>query len=97
LERPIVFGLGWCEGENLVTGDPVGLLPHTFSLVPPPNFGVLPAGDQNPVEDERCIGFVCISRAIERCYLSGVKTYRTWALQPSRFINEIGLEIDDKE
>lgn len=91
LERPVVFGLGWCEGENANTGEPVGLLPHTFSLSPPPDFGVLPGGDQSPIEDERCIAFVCISRAIERCYLSGIKSYRTWVMGPSRFIYEMEL------
>jgi DNA helicase-2/ATP-dependent DNA helicase PcrA len=91
LERPVVFGLGWCEGVNSETGQDVGLLPHTFSLSPPPDFGVLPAGGMSPVEDERCIGFVCISRAIERCYLSGIKNYRSWNLGPSRFIYEMEL------
>jgi DNA helicase-2/ATP-dependent DNA helicase PcrA len=91
LERPVVFGLGWCEGINNETGQDVGLLPHTFSLSPPPDFGVLPAGEMSPMEDERCIGFVCISRAIERCYLSGIKSYRSWNLGPSRFIYEMEL------
>lgn len=91
LERPVVFGLGWCEGVNTETGQDVGLLPHTFSLSPPPNFGVLPAGEMSPIEDERCIGFVCISRGIERVYLSGIETYRTWNLGPSRFIHEMEL------
>jgi superfamily I DNA/RNA helicase len=91
LERPVVFGLGWCEGVNSETGQDVGLLPHTFSLSPPPDFGVLPAGEMSPMEDERCIGFVCISRAIERCYLSGIKSYRSWNLGPSRFIYEMEL------
>lgn len=91
LERPIVFGLGWCEGENTKTGMPVGLLPHTFSLTPPPDFGVLPGGPMSPIEDERCIAFVCVSRAIERCYLSGIENYRTYNMGPSRFVEEMGL------
>lgn len=90
LERPIVFGLGWCEGINMDTGLPVGLLPHTFSMVAP-DFGILPSGSQSPMENERCIGFVCISRAIWRCYLSGIENYRNWILRPSRFIKELGL------
>jgi DNA helicase-2/ATP-dependent DNA helicase PcrA len=91
LERPIVFGLGWCEGVCSKTSRDVGLLPHTFSLSPPPNFGVLPGGGMSPMHDERCIGFVCISRAIERCYLSGIESYRSWNMGPSRFIYEMEL------
>jgi DNA helicase-2/ATP-dependent DNA helicase PcrA len=91
LERPVVFGLGWCEGENATTGEPVGLLPHTFSLVPPPDFGVLPSGDKSPVEDERCIAYVCVTRAEQRVFLSGIKNYRTWKMYPSRFISEMGI------
>lgn len=97
LERPIVFGLGWCEGKNISTGEPVGLLPHTFSLTPPPNFGVLPSGSQSPVEDERCIAFVCVSRAIKRVYLSGIRNYRNYVMWPSRFVSEIGLEEEKEE
>jgi DNA helicase-2/ATP-dependent DNA helicase PcrA len=91
LERPVIFGLGWCEGENTKTGESVGLLPHTFSLSPPPDFGVLPSGGMSPLEDERCIGYVCVTRAEEKVYLSGIKTYRTWQMGPSRFIYEMEL------
>jgi DNA helicase-2/ATP-dependent DNA helicase PcrA len=91
LERPVVFGLGWCEGENITTGEPVGLLPHTFSLVPPPDFGVLPGGDKSPIQDERCIGYVCVTRAEQHVFLSGIENYRTWKMYPSRFISEMGI------
>ncbi len=91
LERKVVFGLGWSEGVCTKIGKDVGLLPFTFSLSPPPNFGVLPGGSMSPMEDERCIGFVLISRAIERCYLSGIKSYRSWVMGPSRFIYEMEL------
>lgn len=91
LERKVVFGLGWCEGIDTKTDEPRGLLPHSFSLSPPPNFGVLPSGGMSPVEDERAIAFVCITRAKERCYLSGIETYRTWQMWTSRFIREMGL------
>jgi DNA helicase-2/ATP-dependent DNA helicase PcrA len=89
LERKVVFGLGWCEGINNDTKQDVGLLPHTFSLVPPPNFGVLPNGDKSPIEDERCIAFVCVTRAAERVFLSGVESYRNYTMWPSRFIKEM--------
>jgi len=91
LERLIVFGIGWCEGICIKSGRDVGLLPHTFSLSPPPNFGVLPPGRMSPMEDERALGFTLISRAIERCYLSGIKEYRSYNLGPSRFIYEMEL------
>jgi len=91
LERKVVFGLGWCEGYSLLDDMPRGLLPHTFSLVRPPNFGVLPGSGKSPVEDERCIAFVCVSRAKEKVFLSGCETYRDWIMQPSRFIKEMGL------
>jgi DNA helicase-2/ATP-dependent DNA helicase PcrA len=91
LERLIMIGLGWCEGENTMTGESVGLLPHTFSLTPPPDFGVLPSGGMSPVPDERCIGYVGVSRAEEKVYLSGIKNYRAWRMWPSRFIYEMEL------
>jgi DNA helicase-2/ATP-dependent DNA helicase PcrA len=91
LERKVVFGLGWCEGIDTKTEEPRGLLPHTFSMVPPPQFGILPSNGVSPMEDERCIAFVATTRAAERVYLSGIKTYRTWILEPSRFIKEMGL------
>lgn len=94
-ERSVVFGLGCCEGTDLNSGDPRGLLPHTFSLTPPPDFGVLPSGGMSPVEDERAIMFVLITRAKDRVFLSGIESYRTWALGPSRFINEMGLIEDE--
>lgn len=97
LERKIVFGLGWSEGVDLNTDEPRGLLPHSFSLAPPPSFGVLPSGGMSPVEDERCIGFVLVTRAKERCYLSGIETYRTWQMWPSRFIKEMELIKDETE
>jgi superfamily I DNA/RNA helicase len=95
LERPVVFGLGWCEGENVTTGEPVGLLPHTFSLVPPPDFGVLPSGDKSPIQDERCIAYVCVTRAEQRVFLSGIENYRTWKMYPSRFISEMEIGYND--
>lgn len=91
LERKVIFGTGWCEGYD-PNGESRGLLPHTFSLTDPPQFGILPSGGMNPIEDERCIGFVAISRAKEKVFLSGCSSYRNWTLQPSRFIREAGLD-----
>lgn len=92
-ERPVVFGIGICEGVSTgFTKQPCGLLPHTFSLINPPNFGVLPTGGKGRIEDERCIFFVLISRAKERVHLSGVRYFRENIMQPSRFIHEIHLK-----
>lgn len=87
LERKVVYGIGWCEGHDHL-GFPVGLLPHTFSLRPPPQNGVLPGGGQGRVEDERCIAFVCISRAMEKVRLSGFESHLTRMYRPSRFVEE---------
>lgn len=100
-ERKVVFGIGFSEGYmRRKEGEevPVGLLPHTFSLSAPPQFGVLPTGGGGSVADERCIAFVLVSRAMERCYLSSIQTYRKgWVLSPSRFIRELGLIEGEKE
>jgi superfamily I DNA/RNA helicase len=89
--------MGWCEGVHSATGDPIGLLPHTFSLIDPPQFGVLPAGIKSPIEDERCIGFVCISRATKKVYLSGCAEYRGHKMWPSRFVDETELNKVEEE
>lgn len=91
-ERPVVFGIGIAEGYKIGKNglQPAGLLPHTFSLIPPPQFGIYPAGHQNPIEDERCIFFVLISRAKEEVHLSYPTRYRDAQLGPSRFISEMG-------
>jgi len=92
-ERPVVFGIGICEGVSTgFTKQPCGLLPHTFSLINPPNFGVLPTGGKGRIEDERCVFFVLISRAKERVHLSGIRFFRENIMQPSRFIYEINLK-----
>jgi len=91
-ERDIVFGMGWCEGIDKF-GQPVGLLPHTFSMRPPVIQGALPIGSQGRVEDERCLGYVQITRAKLEVHLSGCAVYRKNEMQPSRFIKEMGLEI----
>lgn len=91
LERPVVFGMGMVEGQHTKSGEPRGLLPHTFSLIAPPIDGVLPTGGQSPVEDERCIAFVCVSRAKEVCRLFGCRKYRGADMGPSRFVNEMAL------
>lgn len=91
-ERRVVYGLGFSEGWQAGHPEsPAGLLPHTFSLRPPPVFGVLPTGGQGRIEDERCCAYVLVSRAKERVFLSGCKSYRTSVMQPSRFIGEMGM------
>jgi DNA helicase-2/ATP-dependent DNA helicase PcrA len=97
LERKVMIATGLSEGVDGKTEQPRGLLPHTFSLVEPPQFGILPTGHMSPVADERCILFVGISRAKERCFITGCSQYRTWKMQPSRFIQELGLLVIEKK
>lgn len=93
-ERDVVFGIGMAEGVDKRSGTPRGLLPHTFSLIPPPQMGILPTGAMGELEDERCMAFVLITRARERVYLSAPRVYRTAEMWASRFVSEIGL-IDE--
>ncbi len=86
-ERPVVYGVGMSER----------LLPHRFSMELPPQFGVLPTGGMGRVEDERCCGFVLVSRAKEEVHLSSVRYYRKDVLVPSRFLWELGLVPDISE
>jgi superfamily I DNA/RNA helicase len=99
-ERPVVFCMGWAEGyktNKAGVEQPAGLLPHTFSLSDPPNFGVLPvAYKRSPIHDERSIAFVAITRAEEECYISGCRYYRDWVMSPSRFVSEMGLVVEDE-
>lgn len=90
LERPVVYGPGWCEGFT-PQGNPVGLLPHTFALTDPPQLGVLNLSGRARIEDERCIAFVLVSRAMEICHLSYPRMYRNNNMGASRFLVEIGL------
>lgn len=94
MERPVVFGIGWSEGE-MITQDGrvirVGMLPHTFSLIPPPKTGVLDLNFMSKMEDERCMAFVLVTRAKEEVYLSGVRFWRKAVMRPSRFVVEMGL------
>lgn len=96
LERDVVFGIGWGEGyvDTKDGPEPRGLLPHTFSLMPPPQHGILPIGGMGRVEDERCLAFVLITRARQEVYLSYPVEYRGATFGPSRFLVEMGLVED---
>lgn len=85
LERPVVMGMGMSEGRS---GDH-GLLPHTFSLVDPPNNGKLPGAGRGRIEDERCLFYVLVTRAREFLVLSTLENYREKPMIPSRFLDEI--------
>jgi len=85
LEREVMYGVGLSEGEK------AALLPHTFSLVPPPQNGVLPTGGMGRMSDERCIAFVLVSRAKSEVHLSGIREYRHNVMHTSRFVEELGL------
>lgn len=94
MERPTVYGIGWCEGEKVTDNYtmPVGLLPHTFSLCEPPAKGVLNFGGKSLVEDERCIAYVLITRAQEQVFLSGFMNHRGANMWPCRFVDELDLK-----
>ena len=93
LERPVVYGMGITEGADK-HGNPNGLLPHTFSMVQPPQFGVLPSGGMGRIEDERCIMFVLCSRAKDEVHLSGAQMRSNSIHGPSRFLMEMGVVND---
>lgn len=91
LERRCVIGVGVSEGlgRDPKSGDPYGLLPHTFSLTEPPRNGKLPGSGRGRVEDERCLFYVLITRAKELLILSSLETYRDKPMMASRFISEM--------
>jgi len=91
MERPIMFGIGWCENASESTG----LLPHTFSMGVKPPGGILDFGNSGNIEDERCIGYVCVTRAKDRAYLSGFRNFREKVMLPSRFAYEMDLVKDE--
>jgi len=94
LERDFVFGIGWCEGfKKLKSGEyqPVGLLPHTYSMISPPRKGVFPSLGQGSIPDEVCLAFVAVTRARLQVYLSGFSSMNDWKMKPSRFIGWLGL------
>jgi DNA helicase-2/ATP-dependent DNA helicase PcrA len=103
LEREVMFGVGWCETEDdeerLKTEPgfrPAGLLPHTYSKGVSPPQGVLSFGNTSRLEDERCIAYVCVTRAKQSVYLSGFADgYVTYGR--SRFATEIMAEKEQEE
>lgn len=91
-ERPWVIGVGISEGDRTVNKNPVaGLLPHTYSMTTPTNDGKLPGKGQGLIEDERCLFYVLITRAMRGVVLTGIRKYRHVWMKPSRFVEELGL------
>jgi DNA helicase-2/ATP-dependent DNA helicase PcrA len=90
LERDVVYGTGFSESADSEE-KPIGLLPHTYSLVTPTKTGVLNFTSAGLLTDERCCGFVCVSRARYELYLSSVRNFRDYTMKPSRFIYEMGI------
>jgi superfamily I DNA/RNA helicase len=89
LERPNVWVLGLSEK----------LLPHRFSLGDPAPTDGLPMMQVSTVVDERNIAYVAVTRAIRECHLSGTETWPTikGQLEPSRFVEEMGVEVPVSE
>jgi len=88
LERPCVFAVGMSEYSEMQETGVTSLLPHTFTFVSPPNQGKLPSGGRNRLEDERCLYFVLLTRAMEKAYVFSPYEFRKQPMQPSRFIHE---------
>ena len=73
----------------IVAGMEEGLFPHSRSVE-----------DEEDVEEERRICYVCITRARERLILTGAARRRVFgdyqATEPSRFLDEIPAELMDR-
>ena len=80
LERQVVFGIGWSEG----------LLPHSNTIWPAQVVtNALKIDSVSDIKDERCIAYVCFTRAKHKVYLSYVKNWQGKFLMPSRFLFEL--------
>ena len=82
--RPVVFGLGWCEGKPAAGRRPTGCLPHSYSLQDE---------ELRAIQAERRLAYLLVTRSTALLQLSGVARHpRTGAvLVPSRFAAEMGL------
>ncbi|MCM3667510.1 ATP-dependent helicase [Mesobacillus maritimus] len=69
-----------------ILGTVDGSLPHDFAL------DSLRNGDQEPLEEERRLLYVAITRAMERLYLSVPQYRRGRKAQPSRFLSHLRKE-----
>ena len=85
LERKVAFVIGCNQG----------VLPHRRSLgYSRPD--ELPAPYPSSVADERCIMFVAVTRAKERLLLSSTEHYNNDVLEPSQFLREMELIVDEE-
>jgi DNA helicase II / ATP-dependent DNA helicase PcrA len=82
LEYPVAFNIGVSDG----------LLPHFRSIEDSEN-GTKPLA----VEEERRLLYVGITRAESLCYLSSVGSFNGRFQDVSRFIPELGLQVEDDE
>lgn len=81
LEFKTVFVMGVSEG----------ILPHFRALEE------VTDTNNNPLEEERRLCYVAVTRAEQECYISSVMTYNGKSAGISRFVDEMGINDDDKE
>lgn len=72
-----------------VMGVSEGILPHFRALEE--------AVDNKPIEEERRLCYVAVTRAEQECYISSINTYNGKSAGESRFIDEMGLNDDEME
>lgn len=84
LEFPAVF----------VTGVSQGLLPHKNALM---EVDEEQDKKETPIEEERRLCYVAVTRAERKCYISSIATYQNKALVPSVFVQEMELKVDEQE
>lgn len=69
-----------------------GLLPHRSALDPAvdplENHGLLPGQAEDPLEEERRLAYVAVTRAEDQLILSAPQTYRDHPTEVSRFIRD---------
>jgi len=70
-----------------IVGCSEGLLPHYKAVEDQDE--MVAAGKPDPIQEERRLGYVGVTRAEEQCFLSSVRSFNGKPAGPSRFINEM--------
>lgn len=87
LEFKIIYAIGWCEG----------ILPHAASLDDKKKEDT-ELSSEEMLEEERRLGYVCVTRAKQYLYISSPKIHRGEEAKISRFLKEgLGIQENKKE